>query len=589
MNQPNSLALSLPYQWLFALTAFILVAFGQPASLPWNGVLAAIGGYALFWRVLLAYSSKITRFWLASVWFFGVQLIQLSWFISHPYWYIYAVYGVLAFGVALQFGLIGICIQKSTFTKLSSLIAVAALWTIFEWVRLFILSGLSWNPVGLALTNNIYSLQAAALGGVFALSFWVIFVNLLGLRAYLCESTKFFPIAGWLFAAAFPYLFGFAHIYIHDQTPQKNIQALLVQTAFPTEEAIDSTHRKNPIDEVIDEWRQILQITKKFKGNSIDLMVLPEFVVPFGTYAFAFPLHRVLESFLEILGPESLKYLPSVNFPLSAIQKTALGPQLMVNNAFWSQALANYFAADVLIGLEDAEDLAPGKREHYSAALFFHPLPEAEPFEFPARYEKQVLVPMGEYIPFSFCRDLAARYGVAGSFTHGKEAKIMSCGNILFSPSICYEETFGDLMTGGRKKGAELLVNLTSDTWYPNSSLTRQHFDHARLRTVENGVPLIRACNTGITAAVDSLGRIIAMLGNDKPEDVEWIPDALLVNVPINTYSTPYSYFGDKLIIGLCLAMIAFGLINCRKLIPSVIQNLAFPAARKSPRIKDRK
>jgi len=561
MNQP----LSILNQWLFALIAFVLVAFGQPTWLPWSGILAAIGGYALFWRVLLVYPSKTARFWLATLWFFAVQLVQLSWFTSHPYGYIYAVYSVLAFGMGVQFGIVGIFIEKANFKKLHTLFAIAALWTILEWSRLFILSGLSWNPVGMALSGNLYSLQAAALGGIYALSFWVILVNLLVLHLYLSESKNFLAIAGCLFAAALPYLFGVAHVTIHEhmagqKKQNKNLKALLVQTAFPTEEAQDPSHRKNPIDEVIHEWRQILHITKKFSGKPIDLMVLPEFVVSFGTYAFAFPLHRVQEAFLEILGPDSLKSLPSVDFPLSAIQKTPIGLQLMVNNAFWAQALANYFNTDLLIGLEDAEDISPDKREYYSAALFFHPIARGESMGFPERYEKRVLVPMGEYIPFSFCRDLAARYGVAGSFTHGKEAKVMCCGDIKFSPSICYEETFGDLTREGRQKGAELLVNLTSDAWYPNSYLPRQHFDHARLRTIENGISLIRACNTGITAAVDSLGRVVAMLGNDKPEEVEWNPDALYVDMPIYHYRTLYSTFGDKLIIGICLALILISL-----------------------------
>ena len=239
----------------------------------------------------------------------------------------------------------------------------------------------------------------------------------------------------------------------------------------------------------------------------------------------------------------------------------------MVNNAYWVQGLANYFQTGMLVGLEDAEDIALQERQYYSAALLFPPQSlddEKSTFDFPARYEKRILVPMGEYIPFAFCRELAARYGVAGSFTSGSEAKVMSYKGILFSPSICYEETFGDVIREGRQKGSQLLVNLTSDVWYPNSRLPRQHFDHARLRTVENGVPLIRACNTGVTGAIDSLGKVVAVLGGEEPEAVEWVPDALLTEVPAYTYSTLYSRVGDKLIIGISFFAILFSLGSIR-------------------------
>lgn len=557
-------------QGLLAALAFMVVAFGQPAWLFWLAPLAAVLGYALFWRVLLCHPSRMRRFWLAAAWFTGVQLVQLSWFISHPYAYIYAVYFLLSLWLGVQFGLVAIFITPSAFRNIRHLLAIAGLWTVLEWSRLLVLSGLSWNPAGIAMTGNIYSLQAASLAGVFGLSFWVCFVNLLALRAYMARKANaswVIAFGTWLCALLLPYLYGLAQLTFHaprmatDQRPA--IKAVLVQTAFGAEESEAHTIKKNPVDDVIDQWRQILHITKKHAGESFDLLVMPEFVVPFGTYAFAYPLQNVHRAFYEIFGPESLKTLPSLEYPLSIFQKTSHGPQIMVNNAYWVQGLANYFKAGVVVGLEDAEDITMYERQYYSAALFFPPQsPAAEEavFNFPARYEKRILVPMGEYIPFACCRELAARYGVAGSFTCGSEAKVLSHKHILFSPSICYEETFGDVMRESRQKGSELLVNLTSDVWYPNSRLPRQHFDHARLRTVENGIPLIRACNTGVTGAIDSLGQIIAVLGGDKPEEVEWIPDSLLVEVPAYNYETFYAQVGDKFIIGLCCLAIVFSL-----------------------------
>jgi apolipoprotein N-acyltransferase len=104
-------------------------------------------------------------------------------------------------------------------------------------------------------------------------------------------------------------------------------------------------------------------------------------------------------------------------------------------------------------------------------------------------------------------------------------------------------------MRENRLKGAQILLNLTSDAWYPNSRLAQQHFDHARLRTVENGIALLRACNTGITGGVDSLGRVVKILG-ENAENPEVISDALYIEVPLYHYQTLYAQFGDTLIIG---------------------------------------
>jgi apolipoprotein N-acyltransferase len=120
-------------------------------------------------------------------------------------------------------------------------------------------------------------------------------------------------------------------------------------------------------------------------------------------------------------------------------------------------------------------------------------------------------------------------------------------------------------MREGRQKGAEVMVNLTSDVWYPNSKLPRQHLDHARVRTVENGIPLIRACNTGVTAAIDSLGKNVSVLGGDQPEKVEWVADGLVVHVPLYSYHTLYSKLGDSLIIGISMIFVLAGFLSSRK------------------------
>jgi len=191
-------------------------------------------------------------------------------------------------------------------------------------------------------------------------------------------------------------------------------------------------------------------------------------------------------------------------------------------------------------------------KQCFSAALRYSPGKFSS-----ERYEKQILVPLAEYVPFEWCRSLVAGYGITEFYTHGRESKVFA-GPQPISLSICYEETFPDVMREGRIKGAELFVNLTNDNWYPNSKLPKQHFDHARIRAVENGTPLLRACNSGITAVINARGELVDQL--KAPEGV------LFATVPQGSFSTLYTFFGDALILGISLGfMISFFLFSRRR------------------------
>lgn len=533
------------------LVSLIIVAWGQPTSSWWIGALSAILGFSLYFRVLLDESSRKMRFWLGTLWFGGVQLVQLYWLTSHPYNYIYAVYFAFALLWGFQWGIFSLFITSEHIKKISHIVGLACLWTLFEWLRLFFLSGYSWNPVGLALSGQIYSLQMASLAGVFGLSFLVQLTNLSGLRSWLLwPHKKSCCLTAMLIAM--PYLFGYAQLKYHDSRKNAHeelLKALLVQTAFPAEEALTFHSTEKYVAFVSHEWQKILNILQKYQHEAVDIIALPEYVVPFGTYSCLYPYTDVSDAFVSLFGSESLKKLPPLKEPFASMCHTAHGSQYLVNNAFWVQAIANIFQSEVIIGLEDADE-DKGQMRYYSAALHFKPNATAANFN-PVRYAKRVLLPMAEYIPGSIFKELAASYGIASSFTPGSEAIVMHCGKVPFGVSICYEETFGNIIRQSRQAGAHVLINLTSDVWYPNSALPKQHQAHARLRTVENGTALLRACNTGVTCAFDSFGQHIASLGDDSPAS-EWLADALYVKVSTYHYSTLYAHTGDSIIVAFC-------------------------------------
>lgn len=418
---------------------------------------------------------------------------------------------------------------------------------LLEWSRLFFLSGFSFNPVGIALSTTLYGMQAASLFGVYGLSFWVIATNGFFVRAKV-TGFRLQPLlisAGFLL---FPYLYGYWHLEEKKEALKHadSLKALLVQTAFPIEEVIPFQSFEHSVQFTEKEWKEIFNLLAPHVGKGVEMIALPEYVVPFGTYISVFSADRIRESFLKAFGQESAHALPPLQVPY-ALQVDGLW---QVSNAYICQALSNLFQADLAAGLQDDQWVSQEEMRSYSSGFYFWPGGKGG-----FRYDKQVLLPMAEYIPFQFCKKMASDYGIAGSFTCGTGAKVFPGCKVPFGLSICYEETYGHLMRENRALGAELLVNLSSDVWYPNSRLPKQHFDHARLRTVENGIPLIRACNTGISGAINSLGEIVVQ----TREDQEWEQLALPAEVSLYHYKTFYSKWGDGPLIACALLFVLLG------------------------------
>ena len=157
-------------------------------------------------------------------------------------------------------------------------------------------------------------------------------------------------------------------------------------------------------------------------------------------------------------------------------------------------------------------------------------------------YDKNHLVPFGEYLPF---QDALERLGlrqltkVQGGFIAGERRRMLRVNRAPpFLPLICYEIIFpGDVVPKGERPG--WLLNVTNDGWFGRSAGPYQHFQQARVRGIEEGLPLVRAANTGISAVVDPLGRVIERL----PLASEGILDSAL---PQPIPPTLYGRIGDS-------------------------------------------
>ncbi|TXI36443.1 MAG: apolipoprotein N-acyltransferase, partial [Nitrosomonas sp.] len=181
----HTFPLSLSKQAILILVSWVLIGFGQPAWYWWLGIIGAAIGLALFWRVLLCYEAWRPRLILATCWYAVVTAVHFSWASSHPYPYIYGVTAAFCLLGGLQFSLFSLLITTERLRRPLFIVVGASVWTLCEWSRLFFMSGYTWNPVGLLLTGNIYSLQTASLWGIFGLTFWITATNLLALRTWI--------------------------------------------------------------------------------------------------------------------------------------------------------------------------------------------------------------------------------------------------------------------------------------------------------------------------------------------------------------------------------------------------------------------
>jgi len=174
-------------------------------------------------------------------------------------------------------------------------------------------------------------------------------------------------------------------------------------------------------------------------------------------------------------------------------------------------------------------------------------------------YDKYHLVPFGEYMPLG---DLAARFGIYGlapqhgaGFSAGPGAALMDLGPLGRAlPLICYEAVFAHDVNSAPAR-ADFIIHATNDAWFGTDAGPQQHLAQARMRAIEQGLPVARAANTGISAMIDPQGRMTASIGLGQAGFI----DAAL---PLPAAPTFYSRTGDAPYATLLGVLLAFGLLR---------------------------
>jgi len=372
----------------------------------------------------------------------------------------------------------------------SRVLGLALAWVLAEWLRGQIFTGFPWNLIGTAWVFSESMIQTAAYGGVFGLS-------LITVAAAAAPSTatggRWMPTL--VAAALLVGLWGAGAARLGAYPAGDTVAGVRLRLVQAN---VAQHHKWQPeLREAL--FRRHLALTLADGFADITHVVWPETAIP---YFIANDGAR-----RQLIAAATPKGGALISGALRGIDKTESTPQQIFNS---------------LHGFD-----------HEGRVV--------------ATYDKAHLVPFGEYMPL---RNILAieklTYGKT-DFTAGPGPRSLTVPGLpSFSALICYESIFPAAVTEpGNRPG--FLLNITNDAWFGISSGPYQHFASARLRAVEQGLPLVRSANTGISAVVDAQGRVTARLGLA----LEGVLDAGLpraLDAP-----TPYARWGDLWLLALAV------------------------------------
>jgi len=176
-------------------------------------------------------------------------------------------------------------------------------------------------------------------------------------------------------------------------------------------------------------------------------------------------------------------------------------------------------------------------------------------------YNKHHLVPFGEYLPFKSLLNeflLFLRIPMSDFSSGDSKQKILETDKAVFGMSICYEDAYGTEIRQSLPD-ANILINVSNDAWFGDSMAPHQHLQIARMRAIENGRYLLRSTNTGISAVIDDKGKITA-------RSPQFEPHALHAKAKLFTGETPYSRYGNYLILSFSFFILLLCFILQRKI-----------------------
>ena len=428
------------------------------------------------------------------------------WYLGNCYW-IYQtmyLYGGLAEPIAAGI-LILFCLYLGLYHALFAALIVACrarfgrhialLFVPFAWVAVELararITGLPWDLLGVAQVDNPLLTRLAPFAGVYALSFVIAAINALWLVRIRVRERRFTRplLTGIGVAVIVLYVFALRIVPMHKTSPV-TARATLVQENLEVGAADTGPHLS--AQQLLQTFSALSLNPSRSRCNGI-----PE--LP-STRCFVFaPQSSSRDGYARTSVATSLIVWPESPAPFEERD-----PQF--RDAM--SALAREARAPVIVGNIGIDRTDANSRGYnlFNSASFVTP-----DGDFAGRYDKMHLVPFGEYVPFKafffFAKNLLNE---VGTFDPGTHRVVFTTGGHTYGTFICYESIFANEVRQYVQQGAEVLVNISNDGWYGDTSAPWQHLNMVRMRAIENHRWVLRATNTGVTAAIDPYGRVTA-------------------------------------------------------------------------------
>jgi apolipoprotein N-acyltransferase len=375
-------------------------------------------------------------------------------------------YGVLALYCALYFIPVSIVaalgarrwVGGNLQKNVRYMVALTAVWVGSEYLRGFLFTGFPWNPLGVSQYANPTIIQIAQWGGVYLVSASIVWMNVaifITFRQYthgirLSKYRPHFELMIGLLPIALSIMHGMNTLF-NKTEPGRGVNVALVQPNIQQSAKWDDAKDQ----EIRVRLEELTEQVTRLAG--LDLVIWPETAVP--------------------------------DFIRSSVKSYDLVARLAMQGT------------PLLVGTMDFTASDAGIRYYNSSILF-----DTNGNEI-GKYDKQHLVPFGEYVPLP---GLMRKFTpVQVDFGHGSGSTLLPLkGEDSFSVLICFEDTVAPLAVNAVRAGARWLVNQSNDAWFDPSPQSEQHLAHAVFRCVENRVPMARCCNTGVTCFIDAYGAV---------------------------------------------------------------------------------
>jgi apolipoprotein N-acyltransferase len=458
---------------------------------------------------------KLQSFLLGWCFGFGYFIVAFHWigfaFLvdqENYLWMMPFAVGGLAAAMAVYWGLAFVCVTLSGLKRFSAALVFAASLALSEWLRGILFTGFPWAAPGLAGDGMGAVAQTAALWGMPGLTVLILLWSAVWPFVFDRHSPRRHRLAALVIIATLPLCWAWGSYRLQNGAVA-NVDSVTLRIVQPNIPQSDKWRSEN-VRAIFDQLREMSARAPQ-DGKPVTNFIWPETAVPF-------------------LMDESV------------IAKAEVAQLLGGSKTLVTGTLRR----------EPGNTSDGGSDNIYNSILTFDGLGNVV-----AHYDKWRLVPGGEFLPFEWLLEpLGFRrvVTVPGSFAAGSGPLSQAIpGTPYAGLSICYEAIFPDHFVDPLKRPG-WPINVTNDGWFGNSTGPYQHLAQARLRAIEQGLPMVRAANTGISAVIDPYGRILSSL----PLGQEGVLDS---GLPQSLLPTFFATYGQLLFFFALLLLCALGIV----------------------------